>query len=680
VGIYLDESVISLSLFTPDLDLFDLNRVETLRGPQGTLFGSGSVGGTIRYITNQPALGKTEGLVATEVNVIDNGGVGGHGKGMVNVALSDKTALRAVAYYTGYGGFIDALQEGGGKKTNVNGGERGGVRIALRYEPTSDIAITPRVVYQRVSTDGFNREEVFNLFANPFTTTRPPVTFKERQQFLLLGEEFRDDTLLTDLTIDAKLGPVQLTSITSYTNRDILASRDASALTGSVSIDVGLPAAAALLPSNLRDTTNVNQVTQEVRASGNIIDQIEWLAGVFYSDTKRHYAQRLPTPGYDAALDAVKGAGKSASVANGYGPNSPYNSDLPYDIEQVAVFTEWNFAITKQFRVTLGGRYYDFEENRTFTSGGYFSNGDNRTDKTTSDGVTPRLLVRYDITDAISVNAQASKGFRLGGVNDPLNLPLCTAQDKQIFGSFQSYKDETLWNYEGGVKLHTGPVTFNAAIYHADISDLQVTLDAGSCSSRISFNVPKAHTTGGEFEITAVPIEGLQLSFAGNLVQAEFDSTVRDGSGNVIGGLQDGNRLPTVPRFQFAVGATYSWPVTIGGKSAESFVSVTDQYVGDRYTQPSDQVPGAGNFVSNLPFGGASGTDVTKVNLDLPSYNIVNLNAGLDFAKWSLLAYINNLTDETAELAFDRERGGRARLGFHINQPRTFGVGARFRF
>ena len=184
VGVYLDESVISLSLFTPDLDLFDLNRVETLRGPQGTLFGSGSVGGTVRYITNQPKLGEFEGMVEANLNSVTDGEIGGHGKGVVNIPVGDKAALRIVGYYTEYAGFIDALQEGGGIKKDVNSGDREGVRVAMRFEPTDNIAITPRVVYQKTNTDGFNRQEVFNLFANPFTTTRPAVTFGERQQFL----------------------------------------------------------------------------------------------------------------------------------------------------------------------------------------------------------------------------------------------------------------------------------------------------------------------------------------------------------------------------------------------------------------------------------------------------------------------------------------------------------------
>ena len=108
VGVYLDESVISLSLFTPDLDLFDLNRVETLRGPQGTLFGSGSVGGTLRYITNQPEPGRLEGIIEANVNLVDDDQFGGHIKGAVNIPLGDFGALRMVGYHTSYAGFIDA--------------------------------------------------------------------------------------------------------------------------------------------------------------------------------------------------------------------------------------------------------------------------------------------------------------------------------------------------------------------------------------------------------------------------------------------------------------------------------------------------------------------------------------------------------------------------------------------
>ncbi|GAM97483.1 tonB-dependent receptor [alpha proteobacterium U9-1i] len=690
VGVYLDESVISLSLFTPDVDLYDLARVETLRGPQGTLYGSGSVGGTVRYITNQPNLDEFEGSIEGNLNTLTDGGTGGHLKGMVNVPLATgSSALRIVGYHTEYAGFIDALRQGGGRTEDVNSGQRTGIRAAVTFQPNAALTITPRVVYQELSVDGFNRQEVFNLFANPFINT--PVSFAEREQFLLLDEEFTDETMLADLTVGYDFGSVELTSITSYIDRDILVSRDASALTGSVTIDLGFATPAVSLPSNLRDTTELRQITQEVRLSSNTSGPFQWLVGAFYADIERVYAQRLPTPGYDAAQNAYAAIVNNdanpnnnfptaAQTANGFGPDSPYNSDLPYDLTQVALFGEASYDLTDRLTVTGGVRYYDFEEERSFTSGGVFSNGDNRTDSTSSDGFTPRVIVSYDWNDDVTLNAQASQGFRLGGVNDPLNLPLCTAQDAAIFGGFQSYDDETSWNYEAGVKVQRGRFGFNAAAFYNDIQDLQVTLDAGSCSSRISFNVPEAHSSGVEFELNATPMAGLEFSLAGSVVEAQFDSTVRDGNNNVIGGIQEGNRLPSVPEFQIAATAGYYFPLDNWRSGLEGFVAGSVQHISSRYTQPSDQVNNPRNFQSGLPYLGATGNEITQVDLELDAYTILNLNAGIEAAEWALVVYVNNVTDENADLAFDRERGGRARLGFHTNNPRTFGVTVRRSF
>jgi len=682
VGVYLDESVISLSLFTPDLDLFDLNRVETLRGPQGTLFGSGSVGGTVRYITNQPKLGTTEGSVEANVNLVDGDDLGGHVKGAVNAPLGDKAAIRAVGYFTRYGGFINARREGGGITEDINDGERYGGRIALTFEPSENVSITPRVIYQKISTDGFNRQEVFNLYANPFTTTRPAVTFKEREQHLLLQEGFEDETMIADATIKIGLGGVDLTSVSSYTDRDILVSRDASALTGSVSVDLGFPTAGVLLPSNLRDTTKVKSFTQEIRLSSNGDGPLQWVLGGFYSNTDRDYAQRLPTPGYDAFTDARFGAGTSVAVANGFPLNSPYNADINYDIKQKAVFGEASYAFGEKFTLTAGGRYYDFSEDRLFQSGGLFSNGDNQTGSTKSDGFTPRLLASFNASDSVTINAQASKGFRLGGINDPLNIPLCSGGasgvDALTYGNRPRYDDETLWNYELGVKSQGRGFTFNAAAFYTDIKNLQVTADAGSCSSRVVFNVPKAHTQGIEFELSASPAQGLDLGISGSIVSAKFDSSVTTTAGAVIAGIRDGNRLPTVPKFQLSANATYSFPVSDG---AEAYVATSIQHVGNRITQPSDQEGNPRSFVSGLAFAGAPGTNATTLNLVLPSYQLVNLSAGVDFENGlSIIGYVNNLFDENALLSFDRERGGRARLGFSTNSPRTYGVTVRKSF
>ncbi len=673
VGVYLDESVISLSLFTPDIDLYDLNRIETLRGPQGTLFGSGSVGGTVRYITNQPLIGVQEGSLEANLNTIEDGGAGGHIKGMFNAPLGDNAALRAVGYHTEYGGWIDAVGPAAG--SDVNSGNRTGGRVALTFQPTGTLTLTPRLLYQEIESDGFNRAEAFNWLSGG-------VGLPSDTQYLLRREAFKDETLIADLTASLELDGLTVTSVTSFIDRDILVSRDASALTHSVSQDLGYDPAVYAIPSNLRDTTKYESFTQEIRIGSNTDGPLQWVAGVFYSDNDRVYAQRLPTPGYDAFTDAALGAGTSAAVANGFGPDSPFNSDLSYSLTQWAVFGEASYELTDRFTVTAGGRYYDFEEDRTISSGGLFANGDsNVMDTTSSDGFSPRVLLTYKATDAITLNAQASQGFRLGGVNDPLNVPLCTPQDEAIFGGFQSYGDETLWNYEAGLKALTGTVSFNAAVFYTDIEDLQVTLDAGSCSSRIVFNVDKAHTAGIEAELGWSPLPGLDLTFAASVLEAKFDSTVRDGAGNVIGGIQDGNRLPSVPELQLAAAGTYRW--SPGWVNADAFVSGSVQHIGDRFTQPSDQLPTQGlPGATGLALGALTGLENprTLVNLNLDSYTTLNLSTGLEFDTWSVTVYVNNVTDEDAALSFDRERGGRARLGFHVNQPRTFGVTLRKSF
>ncbi|MEZ5681179.1 MAG: TonB-dependent receptor [Erythrobacter sp.] len=673
VGVYLDESVISLSLFTPDLDLFDLNRVETLRGPQGTLFGSGSVGGTIRYITNQPVVGVTEGMIEGNVNLVDGDDMGWHMKGAVNLALGDRMALRAVGYFTEYGGFINAVGPAGGD--DINGGERYGGRVALRYEVSEDVTITPRVVYQKVKADGFNRQEIYNLYYNEFLTT--PQSFDEREQYLLLREGFEDETFIGDLVVEADISGITLTSVSSITDRSILVSRDASALTGSVSVDLGYPDAGVLLPSNLRDTTDVNSFTQELRLASNYGGPFEWVFGGFFSDTERFYRQRLPTPGYDAFTDSVLGAGTSAAVANGFPADSPYNADLPYDLTQFAIFGEGTYALTDAFDVTVGMRWYDFTETRKFISGGLFANGDNVEDKTTSDGFSPRVLLSYDVNDNLTINAQASKGFRLGGVNDPLNVTLCSPADEALFGSFQSYDDETLWNYEVGAKAQGRGFYANVAGFYNDISNLQVTLDAGSCSSRIVFNVPDAHTMGFEAEVGLSPVSGLDFVFSGSLIEAEFDTTL-PGALTAATGIREGNRLPSVPKFQFSTSASYEFPI---GANADAYIAASYSHVGNRYTQPADQENNPRTFTHGLPFGGADAADATTVNLLLPSYDIVNLSVGVDLdSGLSLVAYVNNVFDENALLSFDRERGGRARLSYLTNQPRTFGITARQSF
>jgi len=680
VGVYMDESVISLSLFTPDLDLYDLNRVEVLRGPQGTLFGSGSLAGTVRYISNQPDLSDGYGDFEVGINTISDGGDGGFVRTMLNVPLGDRAALRVVGYFNEVPGWIDAHGPNNTLDEDVNDGERQGGRVALRWELTDNIVVTPRIIYQDIDFNGYNRQDAFNILANPFTTTEPRVNIGEREQYRQLDEHFDDDFTLADLTMEFDLGPAVLTSVSSYTDRDILVTRDASQLTGSVTYDILGPGATSdqvRISTPLLDYTTVEVFTQELRLSSDNDGRFQWVIGGFYSDIERNYGQTLIAPGYDDLLGLP-------SPLVGSPVDRPFYSRIPYDFKQTAFFAEGSFDITERFAATLGARYYDFSEDRDLYFGGVFADSDglptepsNGPGSSDDDGVLPRVLFAYDLSDNVQLNAQASEGFRLGGINDPLNQGLCSPEDLTTFGGRDSFDSETLWNYEVGSKMSfaNGRGQFNIAAFYAEIEDLQMPVVAGTCSSRIVFNVPKAHSTGVELELSAAPTDRFDFGISASYTESEIDSSVTSTSGgitSIVAGIEEGNRLPSVPELQVSANATYSWPM---GDTVNGFITGVYQHVGSRYTQIADQADGFGTF-GVRGFGNPTITEFTFDPL-LPAYDIGNLRVGVRGDDWEAALFANNVTDENALLGLDQERGRVARVGFLVNQPRTYGISFR---
>jgi len=682
VGVYMDESPVSLSLFTPDLELYDLNRVEVLRGPQGTLFGSGSVGGTVRYISNQPELSGSYGDIEVTGSSIDGGDVGGNVSGMFNMPMGNTAALRVVGYYSEIPGFIDAVQPGGSVNQDVNGGTRYGVRAAMRFEPNENLMITPRVVYQNVDMDGFNRTDVWNMLANPNTTTEPRVTLQDRQQYTQLQEKFEDEFTLVDLTVEAGFGDHTLTSISSYTDRDILVIRDATQLSGSVTyFNLGGNGDQIRLDSPLYDATQIEMFTQELRVASDYDGGFQWVAGAFYSDIQRDYGQQLPTPGYDALVDLLlcDGAPPNCLPSTDLGApvdDMPFFSDIPYDFTQFAVFGEVNISLGEKATLTVGGRYFDFEENRVLTFGGLFADPSDGPGSTSSDGFLPRFLLSYDVNENVQLNAQASKGFRLGGINDPLNTGLCSPADLATFTNRPLFVDEELWNYELGAKIGfaDGRAQFNVSVYDSEIDDLQAVVLAGSCSSRLVINVPKAHSQGIEIELAAQPTDHFDFGLSASFVSSELDTTI-------VGASEAGFRQPVTPEFQMSANATYKWPLTA---TLEGYLTTSYQHVGDRYTQVADQASGFGTFNSMIynadgtpkratSYGASSILSVTFDPL-LPEYDIANVRFGVRSEGWEASLFINNLTDESAKLGLDQERGRVARVGYLTNQPRTIGV------
>ncbi|HZT04424.1 MAG TPA: TonB-dependent receptor [Steroidobacteraceae bacterium] len=697
VGVYLDESPISVALFTPDLELFDLDRFEVLRGPQGTLFGAGSEAGTVRYITRQPVLGKLEVLSDAAFEGVSHGSEGGYLRSALNLPLSDTVAARLVTYWRHMGGFIDAITPLGpegaespsGFKVQkaVNTGDRGGGRLELLVKPNAALSITPRLVFQKLQTNGFPRVDIYNILANPYTTTQPAVNIGSLQQYRQQQEGLTDDFTLADVKVAYDLGFATLTSVTSYTHRNVLVLRDATQLTGSVTVDAFTDASTPADPAGVRtnsplyDRTHLNVISQEVRLASNGKQTIDWLVGGFFQHTGRRYGQSLPTPGYDAL---------NAKFGNPLGtdplapPDMPFWSDISYKLRQYAAFGEGTWHATDQISLTAGLRYYKYDEDRVLNFHGVFSSptpAGGIPGSVSSSGASPRIILSYKVLPDAQIYAQASRGFRLGGINDPINLPLCSATDKVIFGGYGTWKDEKLWDYEVGLKSQwmDRRLTLNVAAFYEDITNLQATATAGTCSSRLVINVPTARSEGFEAEVFFRPDAIWDFGVSATALNAKLTSSVISSLG-VVGGLQDGNRLPTAPKFQAVGYAGFTIPFR---GSTDLFGNFTLQYVGSSFSQFENEEPGWGqiggtaadpNAARLIAYGGPLTTSQINFNTELPSYTLANLRFGLKSDSWQVAAYVNNIADKTAVLALDYERGRSARMAYLTNQPRTIGI------
>src|SRR6185503_6698540 len=231
---------------------------------------------------------------------ISGGGTGGSAKVAVNQPLGDTAAMRLTAYYTTYGGYMDAVQPSLRVRQDVNDGGRWGGRHAFRQQPHDGVTVTPRRIYQKVEVNGWNRIDVLNILGNPFTTTRPRVTLDEREQFTQIDEPFTDEFLLGDLTIDYKIGDqMTLTSVSSYIDRDVDVIRDATALTASITGgSIGLPPNVYNLNAPLDDVTTAKVWAQELRLA-KAGDRVSWVGGLFYTKNKRDYGQHLFVTGFE---------------------------------------------------------------------------------------------------------------------------------------------------------------------------------------------------------------------------------------------------------------------------------------------------------------------------------------------------------------------------------------------
>jgi Outer membrane receptor proteins, mostly Fe transport len=633
VSYYVDEIAITSPLQTgqPDFKLYDIERVEVLRGPQGTIYGEGSLGGTVRVITNKPDADNFAGSTELGYGSIRDGEPEYSANAMLNVPLvPGKLAVRVVGIYRDEGGWIDNVAPGFEQEDTNSSRTRGG-RLSLMYTPTERFTLTGTMFVNRLDVDNANVINSGTDFAGQGLTSRV------------------DDYDLYNLTADYRFDAFTLTSASSYVDRqaDSIAS-DPAATLGTINFVGSLLGSEPVTRSLAISSANTKAFTQEVRLVSNSESRLRWIAGGFYRDIDADAPSvRITTPTMTFGAGNPYGQPAGAEVPGGILSNESHT-----DFRNVAVFGEITYALTDRLDGSLGARWFEETQDAVRGSSGAFVGftngvftpapfvGDN-----SDSGVTYRGSLSFKVNPSLLLYTSVSSGFRSGGVNALTLLP----------GIPSHYDADETINYEGGVKVASagGRVQLNAALYYIDWQDFQIEEFSQALSVAFISNLGQAHSAGVEVELTAQPYDSLTLRASGTLQESETDTSFQGSSGGVV---EKGARLPFTSKYKFALAADYAFP--IAGSQFRGVLHGDVSRVGDSVSRLEPGVNEAFGFGDNR----------------LDAYTLVNLRAGAESDRYGAYVFLNNAQDVVAELA-DDNFGGRYR-----NKPRTLGVNFTARF
>lgn len=624
VSIYLDEIPISLGAMNPELALFDLDRVEVLRGPQGTLYGAGAMAGTIRQVSNKPNLSEVEGKLEAGVSTITHGSSGYTFKGLVNTpVVTDTFAVRASAYYTEFGGYIDNILTG---ENDVNDGSTKGVRLAARWLFNEKFTADFSFFHHDYSDNG--RPE--DLDATPYLTRNYP-SF----------DGYDDEMQIYNMTLNYDLGWGEIVSSTSYFDRTVINRRSLDLL-----FELALPP--GITPHELVDTTDLDVFAQEIRLASTTDKPLQWTVGMYLDQKDTFYLNTFPVPGADEVL------GVPSEVFGAPADNLFWGFD-DLTVETYAFFGEAYYSIDK-FTITAGLRYFNWEQDIEFYQSGLFNGGANSDPrpKGKTDGVNPKLGLSYDVNDEMMIYGQVARGFRYGGINGAIPESVCAdelAEVEREGGDVRFFEPDELWNYEVGTKGTTagGTVSYSASYFYIKWDDMQ-TSRSFDCGFGFRENVGKATSQGVELELQAALSERWVLGFGG----AYIDATLSEDVPNL--GAEDGDQVPYVPELSFSASADYVFPVN---QTVDGFFWGNVQYVGDRHTE----------------FNHDPATNYRKMD----AFTVANLRTGVRWGGYDLSLYVHNVFDDGGVIRalrrppFDPDAVIRT-------QPRTIGLMLRKQF
>ncbi len=641
VAVYVDETPIGSSsgladgaVVAANYDPYDMNRIEVLRGPQGTLYGSNTEGGLLKFVTNAPEFGKYSASMEAGVDTVNHGSTGWDVKGMVNIPLGDTLALRVSAYHVDMPGWINNVEL---NQSDINKGHKDGGRVELEWRPSDKFSLRLTAFAQNMNTGGTGAEDInenasgsapsqtptFGLF-DTFSYIPTPLSFQYRDY----NATAKWDMGFANLTSSTSYGTVNNTLVSDFTNAQV-----AGSFTYGEYIDLLVDPGFGVTPPTalpFRNQVDDSKFTEELRLqSPKSENGFEWIAGAYYTYERGSLNQHLQVSeiGSDKPLSAI-----------------PDLEDplLTSSYKEWAGFGDLTYHITPQWDVTAGGRYTDQTQFAHETVSGLLVGNTSpppyAVDISTpskNDLATWQLGSKYKLSDDTMLYARFATGYRPGGPNVvPPNAPP---------GTPFSYNADKNQSYEAGIKtsFDDGKVRLDAAVFYVDWRDIQVFEVINGYG--VDGNGGKAQSEGFEWEWTWVPIQGLTLSWNG----ADTNASLTTDAPGIFG--KKGDSLPMVPKWSTALDGEYDWQAWSDGVA---FVGGT------------------------LAYQTSVSTDFDSSGLGrerLPGYDTLDLRAGVEVDRTRFEVWGKNITNSHAYTAFGGNGGATDYTSVGIIQPATWG-------
>ena len=613
--------------------VFDLDRVEVLRGPQGTLFGSSAEGGAIRFITPEPSLTQYSGYSRADLGyTIDGAPSYEAGAAFGGPIVSDEIGFRVSAWHRTDGGFVNHFSAipGGYNEANSNWGDSDVLRAALALAPNESLRFTPSLYYQHLyshDSSGFEPAES-SQSADPFVqqwgVLNPHYSNIGDGRFVnpqLERTPSNDTFYLPSLKAEGDLAGMQLISNTGYLHRSNTTNEDFTTATPEA-FGLPWPLVAAAADHNIIDTDQ-NVLTEDLRiqSADSNPTPLQWTLGLSFVDAR----QRSYNPEYSPYLPTLV---PGTVLLPG---NLSYIGDERSIDRQIALYGQASYHITPQWSATLGARVARDSDDYSIYQTGPFAGGTSyATGKQSETVKDPKVGLNFQVDEDNLLYVSAAKGDRVGGVNAPFPLTgSCLSLLNQIGlnGIPPTFRGDSLWSYEIGSKnrLLAGQLVLQASAFHIDWSNVQqaVSLPPNLCAETFTSNLGKARSNGADLEVTARVGKALEFGLAVGYTNAKDSQTLGPGTTQYVTAGQQIN--------------PYATPWTVVPSAQYSFVIARYQ----AYLRADDEFhsknpgPFAQQFPNNV---GADPNFIAN-----PSTNVLNIHVGATWSGWDASIYALNL-------------------------------------